>query len=156
MIHPHLNDRQLQRYLNKTCSELEYRKSGKHIQACASCRMRLHTYLEMESLLDRTPLLAMPPALEERIMRAVYDSAEASDEAPPPLQVEEPRPVSIANRWRAELTHGLIAVAATYLFIYSGIFGKIMSNADSWGAGVQTQVAVIESVVARISLQLLS
>ncbi|TDF94183.1 hypothetical protein [Paenibacillus piri] len=153
----HLNDRQLQRYLNRTCSELEFVKSGKHLQVCPSCRNRLNTYLDMESVLEQMPLLAAPPGLQERIMRSVHAAQE--EDLPgirEPVYGQRTVP-SFVNRWRSELAHGLIAMAATFLFISSGILGKIMSiNADNWGEGIQHQVLAIEAVVARISIQLLS
>jgi hypothetical protein len=90
-------------------------------------------------------------------MKSVYSGTEAGSEELPALPEEQKLSLSAVNRWRSELINGLIAVAATFLFINSGIIGKIMSiNADHWGAGVQNQVAVIESVVTKISIQLLS
>ncbi|MFD0681772.1 MULTISPECIES: hypothetical protein [unclassified Paenibacillus] len=155
-LHP--NDRQLQRYLNRMCSELEFNKMGKHIHGCTSCRTRLHTLLEMEFLLDQMPLLAAPPMLEDRIMESINAESRAALGNRAVLQPANQKPGAAAvKRYRSELVNGLIAVAATYLFINSGIIGKIISiNADSWGADVQNRVAAIESVVTRISIQLLS
>jgi hypothetical protein len=149
----HPNDRQLLQYLNRMCSELEFNHTAKHIQICASCRTRLHAFIEMESVLDQMPLMTAPPLLEDRIMKSISKGASRlSDTNPSPRQ----QPSSVSRR-RSELINGLIAVAATFLFINSGILGKIMSiNANNWGEGVQNQLIAIESVVTRLSLQLLS
>ncbi|NOU92644.1 hypothetical protein GC093_05290 [Paenibacillus sp. LMG 31456] len=157
MNNTHLNERQLQRYLNRMCTELEFNKMGKHIHGCTSCRTRLHSLLEMELLLDQMPLLAAPPKLEDRIMKSIYADAGADIGKQAISSVIQKRGAGAVNRYRSELVNGFIAVAATYLFINSGIIGKIISiNADSWGADVQNRVAAIESVVTRISIQLLS
>ncbi|MCS7461380.1 anti-sigma factor [Paenibacillus doosanensis] len=145
--HLHPDDRALQQFLNNACSELELKKIGRHIQSCPVCRTRLRAYLDMESLLDSLPLLHASPGLEDRVMQAIAAPPRAASGQP------EARPASARKpRWRAELLHGLVAAAATYLFVSSGVLGKIISiNAEQWGADVQSKVAAVEWIVQRLS-----
>jgi hypothetical protein len=157
VIDLHPNDRQLQQYLNRMCTELEYLTFRKHFKNCKSCRTRLHTYLELETILDQMPLLSAAPALEERIMQTIQQQSGRSESIEDAISGVRITTVSSAGRWRPELVNGLVAAAATFLFVTSGILGKLWTiNPDSWGAGVQNQVAAIETVVTRISMQLIS
>lgn len=152
--HLHPDDRHLQRFLNNSCSELELKKIGRHIQGCPDCRTRLRAYLDMEALLNEMPLLQAPAGLEDKVMGAIgMESAEHSFRV-----AASSRPAAKRKtRWHNELVHGLVATAATYLFISSGILGKIMSiNAEQWGDDVQSKVAAVEWIVQRISIQLFS
>lgn len=146
----HPDDQQLQKYLNKTCSEHEYRRIHHHLQSCPGCKSQLYGYMELESLLDRLPVLAAPSGLEESIMESIRESGTG----------ERPQPsakASYAARFRLELVHGFIAAAATFLFISSGMWTRMMSiNPVQWSEDVQSKVSVIEVVVQRISAQLLS
>jgi hypothetical protein len=151
---PHPNERQLQQYLNSACSELESRRIKRHVYECLSCRTRLHTYLNMEILLDDMPLLMPSSDLEERIMRSIRSEPAGSGDSPIPLTA---RRASAAGRWSPELINGLIATAATYLFISSGVLNKIMTiNAAQWGEDIHDSVEMIGFVVHRLSVEFFS
>lgn len=153
--HLHPDDRQLQRFLSNHCSELELKKIGRHIQGCPDCRTRLRAYLDMEALLDELPLLQAPAELEDRVMSSIEMESRGSILARE-ASTSDRRSMK-ASRWRPELIHGLVATVATYVFVSSGIMGKIMSiNADQLGADVQSKVTAVEIIVQRISVQLLS
>jgi hypothetical protein len=153
-LHP--NDRQLQQYLNRMCTETDFAKIRKHVKICTSCQIRLHTYLDMEKQLDQMPLLAVPTQMADRIMSSILAETHSSPDGSGRLKTTAPSSGSI-GRWSPELVNGLIAVAATFLFVTSGIIGDILSiNPDNWGADVQNKVAAIESVVTKISLQIIS
>lgn len=153
--HLHPDDRQLQRFLSNHCSELELKKIGRHIQGCPDCRTRLRAYLDMEALLDEMPVMAAPDGLEDRVMNLLQMENQGSRLA---RVTSSANPSSKqASRWCPELMHGLVATAATYIFISSGILGKIMSiNADQLGADVQSKLAAVGIIVQRISIQFLS
>ncbi|WP_282939840.1 zf-HC2 domain-containing protein [Paenibacillus sp. RC67] len=154
--HLHPDDRHLQRFLNNACSELELKKIGRHIQGCPDCRTRLRAYLDMESLLDEMPLLQAPLELEDKVMAAI--GKESQEHSFRVAASARSRSTSKRRtRWHNELVHGLVATAATYVFISSGILGKIMSiNAEQLGDDVYSKVAVVEWIVQRISNQLFS
>jgi hypothetical protein len=145
----HPDDLQLQRFLNRTCSEHEYKRFQHHIHGCPDCRSRLHAYMDIESRLDHLSVLTAPSGLEDQIMKVIHNKSEAPALPSPPS--------SPVTRWRSELIHGFIAMAATFLFISSGVWGKMLSiNPVLWSEDVQSKVSVIELVVQRISIQLLS
>ncbi|MFE5323376.1 anti-sigma factor family protein [Paenibacillus sp. NPDC056579] len=152
--HLHPDDRQLQRFLSNHCSELELKQIGRHIQGCPDCRTRLRAYLDMEVLLDDMPVMAAPAGLEDRVMNFIQMENQGSRIARETSAANQ-SPKS-ASRWRPELMHGLVATAATYIFVSSGILGKLLSiNADQLGADVQSKLAVVGIIVHRISIQLL-
>ncbi|WP_036746041.1 anti-sigma factor family protein [Paenibacillus sp. UNC451MF] len=153
--HLHPDDRHLQRFLNNACSELELKKIGRHIQGCPDCRTRLRAYLEMESLLDEMPLLQAPEDIEDKVMGAI--GRESREQSHRLREASARNESKRRTRWRNELVHGLVATAATYVFISSGVLGKIMSiNAAQWGDDVQSKVAAVEWIVQQISMQLFS
>jgi len=153
--HPHPDDRQLQRFLNSECSELELKKVGRHIQGCPDCRTRLRAYLDMEAVLNQMPVLTAPADLEDRVMTSIGNELQGSRTAREALARHNGS--GRVPRWRPELIHGLVATAATYVFVASGIMGRIMSiNADRLGADVQSRVEAAHDILQRISIHLLS
>ncbi|MEK3911192.1 anti-sigma factor [Paenibacillus sp. FSL H7-0331] len=156
----HPNERQLQRFLNRACSELEYKRIQQHIHICSGCRARLHTYLNLEELLNGMDVLSPTPGLEDRVMHKIREqSKEHIDNlVPTSSRPRKADPASAPRRlWRPELINGLIATAATYLFVSSGILGRIISiNAGQWGAGIQNTFTEIGNTVQHLSLYLTS
>ncbi|GAA4841538.1 hypothetical protein GCM10023310_19270 [Paenibacillus vulneris] len=150
-LHP--DDHHLLRFLNSACSELELKKIGRHIQGCPDCRTRLRAYLDMESLLDQVPLLQAPEELTDKVMGAI---GRESREQTLRVAAAARHASKAKGRWHNELVHGLVATAATYVFISSGVLGKIMSiNAEQWGDDVQSKVAALGWIVHQLSVQLL-
>ncbi|SFL69563.1 hypothetical protein SAMN03159341_108263 [Paenibacillus sp. 1_12] len=156
----HPNDRQLQRFLNRACSELEYKRIQQHIHICSGCRARLHTYLNLEEFLNNMDVLAPVSGLEDRVMQRIREESNEHFDERLSASSHTRKPKSAASRsrlWRSELINGLIATAATYLFISSGIMGKIISiNAGDWGEGIQSTFMEIGNTVQQISLYLTS
>jgi hypothetical protein len=160
-LHP--NERQLQRFLNKACTELEYKRIKQHIHVCSSCRARLHAYLNLEELLNELDVLTPRLGLEERVMQAIRTESRDREDAAAGLSINS-RNVRDSGKTTSrklfaspELINGLIATAATYLFVGSGILGKIMSiNAGEWEADVQSRFEDISLAVQQISMYFIS
>lgn len=146
----HPDDLQLQRYLNKACSEHEYKRIRHHLRSCPVCKSSLYAFVELESALEDLPLLEAPPGLEENVMQAVR-------EARKPQTAPARSGPNHHARFRSELVHCFIATAATFLFISSGLWTRMVTmNPVQWSADVQHQVSFIELLVHRLSVQLLS
>ncbi|SCW81459.1 hypothetical protein SAMN04487970_105430 [Paenibacillus tianmuensis] len=161
IMHP--NDQELLRFLNKSCSELEYHRIARHMKACAPCRGRLSDFLDVELMLDQLAVEQAPAELTDRVMSAVRSGrAHASPDRPLPdypafeAQASSPRR-KWKPYWRTELLHGMVAMAATFLFIVSGAFGKLMSlDPNQWEADVRTGALQLFHIVESVSRQLLS
>ncbi|NHN35352.1 zf-HC2 domain-containing protein [Paenibacillus agricola] len=159
-LHP--NERQLQRFLNRACTELENKRIKQHIHSCSDCRNRLHTYLNLEELLNKMNLLSPLPGLEERVMQVIRTEStikRQDDHIPGAIQPssEHRRTSSRSRIWCPELVNGLIATAATYLFISSGILGKIIAiGSGNWGAGIQTSFVELGQAVHKFSMYFIS
>ncbi len=161
IIHP--NDQELLRFLNKSCSELEYHRIGRHMKACAPCRRRLSDFLDVEQMLDQLAVEQAPAELTDRVISALRSGrADApADRSSPDYPAFETQ-ASMPRRkwkpyWRTELLHGMVAMAATFLFIVSGVFGKLASlDPNQWEAGVRTGALQLFHVVESVSRQLLS
>ncbi|KEQ24556.1 hypothetical protein [Paenibacillus tyrfis] len=155
IMHP--NDQELLRFLNKSCSELEYHRIARHMKACAPCRGRLSDFLDVELMLDQLAVEQAPAELADRVMSALR----SSDRPLPDRPVFEAQPSSPRRKWvpywRTELLHGMVAMAATFLFIISGVFGKLTSlDPNRWEADVRTGALQLFHVVESVSRQLLS
>lgn len=153
IMHP--NDQDLQRYLNRRCPELEGRRIGRHIKNCTVCRRKITDYVDMEMVLEELPVLQAPHHLTDRVMSAIV-AAERPDalkpEASPTQASSNQRPY-----WRSELVNGLVATAATYLFMMTGIVGKLMTlDANQLEAGFRTGTIQLFQAVETVSRHLLS
>ncbi|WP_063915648.1 anti-sigma factor family protein [Paenibacillus elgii] len=155
IMHP--KDQELLRYLNKSCSELEYHRIARHMKACAPCRGRLADFLDVELMLDQLAVEQAPAELTDRVMSALRSS-----DRPLPVRPALEAQASSPRRkwmpyWRTELLHGMVAMAATFLFIISGVFGKLTSlDPNRWEADVRTGALQLFHVVESVSRQLLS
>lgn len=161
IMHP--NDQELLRFLNKSCSELEYHRIGRHMKACAPCRRRLSEFLDVELMLEQLAVEQAPTELADRVMSALRSgTAHASSDRPssdqPAFEAQASSPRHKRKPyWRTELLHGMVAMAATFLFIVSGVFGKLTSlDPNQWEADVRTGALQLFHVVESVSRQLLS
>lgn len=161
IMHP--KDQELQRYLNKSCSELEYHRIARHMKACAPCRGRLSDFLDVELMLDQLAVEQAPAELTDRVMSALRSGGVyASSDRPLPVRPALEAQASSPRRkwmpyWRTELLHGMVAMAATFLFIVSGVFGKLTSlDPNRWEADVRTGALQLFHVVESVSRQFLS
>lgn len=159
MLHP--NERQLQRFLNRACSELEFKRIQQHIHTCSDCRNRLHTYLNLEELLNKMDVLAPSSGFAERVMQGIRTESSGSLLQDKNMITFKPEGLKKTNSrsriWHPELVNGMIATAATYLFISSGILSKIITiNAGDWESGVQSRFEEIGLAVHKLSMYLIS
>lgn len=149
----HPSERELQRFLNGSCVETEHKRLSRHMQRCVLCRGKLHGYLELEQTLGRMAPLQAPPRLADRIMRQISLPSEIQAEAES-RQREKERPSR--PFWRSELANGLIATGATFLFVSTGITGKLMTlNPAALETSVADGIAQWSRLVAALSEQLL-
>jgi hypothetical protein len=88
---------------------------------------RNHSMIEVyvNQQLDELPMMSPSADFTERVMSELGLQAENGDQ-----ETHEKKPFQ-ASRWRrathAELTNGLIASAATYFFVASGMLGRLVS-----------------------------
>ena len=151
IMHP--DDRTLERYLNKHIDELMNKRVALHLRACPDCRRRLAAFVDMELLLENMPLLDAPSGLSDRVMEALRQE--------PPMAAERPalkqETAGKKTFWRTELANGLVATAATFLFIYSGAMGKLISlDAYELEAGVRSGTRLLFQTIELLSKQLLT
>ncbi|WP_090676110.1 hypothetical protein [Paenibacillus tianmuensis] len=119
--------------------------------------------MDVELMLDQLAVEQAPAELTDRVMSAVRSGrAHASPDRPLPdypafeAQASSPRR-KWKPYWRTELLHGMVAMAATFLFIVSGAFGKLMSlDPNQWEADVRTGALQLFHIVESVSRQLLS
>lgn len=151
----HPDERQLQRFLNNHVSELEWKRLRKHLNGCPGCRARLRDFLKLEMLLDDMPLLKAPDGLTEQIMEAVQSGSEGASGGAP--SGEEKRLERTASgRWRSELSNGLVAAAATWLFVSTGLLNRLLSiDADGLGTGIRQSAEQLAYLIESVSRQLL-
>ncbi|SDE39957.1 hypothetical protein SAMN02799630_05342 [Paenibacillus sp. UNCCL117] len=162
MAGKHPNDQELLMDLNRRCSELDSRRIRAHLSGCAFCRRRLSALLDIELALEELPLLKAPDELVGRVLRDLNggQAAPAEDGASSAGRTEA-RPVTgspvSGPGWKRELTNGMLAIAATYLFIASGIVGKISSlSTQELESGVRLGASQLSQAVEAVSRHLLS
>lgn len=149
----HPDDRTLQRYLNKHSDELMSKRIALHLRGCPDCRRRLDAFVEMELVLEDMPLLEAPGGLPDRVMAALRTERMTAESASVPRQETAGK----KTFWRAELANGLVATAATFLFIYSGAMGKLISlDAHELEAGVRSGTRFVYQTIELLSKQLLT
>ncbi|MCZ8517783.1 hypothetical protein O9H85_36950 [Paenibacillus filicis] len=141
IMHP--EDKELQRYLNQSCDEIAYQRIHRHLRMCSLCRGKLKNYMELDRLLDSMPLLEAPKDLPDRVARR--------------LRYPESRPPVKRPFWRSELANGLIATAATFIFVATGIMGKLVTlNPEALGSDVEERVLQLYRWLEFISHQWLT
>ncbi|WP_159885234.1 zf-HC2 domain-containing protein [Paenibacillus puerhi] len=165
MTGKHLSDQELLHYLNKRCPELDARRIRTHLSRCPNCRGSLSALLDIELELEELPLLKAPGELTERVLgdlRLGNEPDEQSDAGAMSASSTRatrlaPSSPAAAQGWRRELTNGMVAAAATFLFIASGIIGKIRSlNTSELESGVRFGAAQLYQAVETVSRHLLS
>ncbi|MCG7218008.1 anti-sigma factor family protein [Paenibacillus mucilaginosus] len=159
IMHP--NEQDLQRYLNNHMTELENRRVRRHLASCPPCRRKLSALLAVELELADLELLEAPAGLSDRVMAALREEglgnaeAEASRGSGPPGNAPTVKPAK--PYWRRELVHGAIAMAATLMFVSSGLVGRLAAlDSDRLEAGVRQGTMVWLQTVQTFSQQLLS
>ncbi|WP_248931159.1 anti-sigma factor family protein [Paenibacillus hamazuiensis] len=133
----HLNDLQLQRFQNSRCTPQEATRIRKHLRRCDVCRRELMAYAELNRALAAQPLMAAPAHTAERVMAALRSNPASSSAAPRPRL-----------KLGVELANGCVAAAATYLFISTGVWSKIVSiDAVKLGADVHIRTLELVKIV---------
>ncbi|MCZ8523472.1 MULTISPECIES: anti-sigma factor [Paenibacillus] len=155
IMHP--NEQELQRYLNKRTPELESRRIRRHLRSCPPCRRKLGALLEIEEQLDGLEMLVAPPDLSDRVLTEL----KREDRGDVPSLPNATRDFRAAppekTYWRKELLHGMIAMAATLMFISSGLVRRLVAlDSDQLQEGVRYGAAVWLQTVQTVSHQLLS
>ncbi|MDQ1911873.1 hypothetical protein RAC89_15825 [Paenibacillus sp. GD4] len=149
IMHP--DDQELQRYLNRSCTELEAKRTSRHLKQCPRCRKRLTDYADLEAELSELPLITAPDRLTERIMHQIHAKPWEREDSTMEL------PPSPTGRWRPELMNGLIATAATFFLILTGIPGKLMQLSPSQlESSVEATVAQLTQFVEIFSRGMLT
>jgi hypothetical protein len=138
----HPSERQLQQYLNSGCTLSETERVHSHVKGCVACFRKLEAYMDLDRHLGEDQLLSPAPGFSSRVMRSI--------------QTPSAPPVHKRRIWNPEFIHTSIAGIATYLFISTGILGKLSSfDRHALGTHVQAGVSVavqrIEHVVHWIS-----
>ncbi|WP_019536614.1 anti-sigma factor family protein [Paenibacillus ginsengihumi] len=151
----HPDERQLQRFLNNQVSELEWKRLRKHLNSCPGCFAKLRDFLKLEMLLDDMPLCKAPDGLTEQIMEAIQSGpAGASEGAPSGEEQRSER--SASGLSRRELSNGLVAAAATWLFVSTGLLGRLLSfDANGIGTGIRQSAEQLAYLIESVSRQLL-
>ncbi|MED4600309.1 hypothetical protein P9314_06290 [Paenibacillus validus] len=156
-IHP--KDHELLHYLNNRCPELETRRIRRHLNDCSFCRERLSAFLDVELALNELPLISAPAGMSERVLQALKTDARSGDGSSslsPSDRVFRSEAARKPKR-SSELMNGMVAIAATYLFIATGIIGKITSfSADGLESGVRNGAIQLYQAVETVSRHLLS
>ncbi|UJF32447.1 hypothetical protein [Paenibacillus hexagrammi] len=75
----------------------------------------------LNNLLDEMPLESTSDGFTDRVMRQVLEESVSAPSA------STPRPKAASSRRKSQLLHGLIASAATILFIQSGLIHKLVT-----------------------------
>ncbi len=68
---PHLNDTEIQNYLDGNCSLSEQKRIKEHLQICADCKELLETYKSIYSVLEEEPSLQIKPDTVDNIMKNI-------------------------------------------------------------------------------------
>ncbi|WP_341419383.1 hypothetical protein [Paenibacillus filicis] len=134
---------------------------------CPFCKRRLTVLLDIELALEELPLLKAPCELADRVLQALHvrgkrDIPGRTPPARPPVPIPPLAEAASSQtaynpRWKRELTHGMLALAATYLFIASGIIGRITSlNTRELESGVRFGAAQLFQAMDAVSRHLLS
>jgi predicted anti-sigma-YlaC factor YlaD len=149
IMHP--ENQELQRFLSKQGTELELRRVARHLAQCGKCRKRLEDFAELEArLVEELPLLQAPDSLTDRIMQQVYTKPWERES----LSGEKP---SRQGWWRPELMNGLVAIAATFVLILTGIPRKLMHlDPQQLESGVELTVLQVSAFIQNVSQQLLT
>lgn len=155
----HPKDHELLHYLNNRGPELEQRRMRRHLNDCSFCKERLSALLDVELALHELPLLSAPADLSERVLQSLRAIACPGDGGAFPGASEQVLRSEASRKPKRslELMNGMVAVAATYLFVATGIVGKIASfSAGELESGVRYGAFQLYQVVETVSRQLLS
>jgi hypothetical protein len=147
----HPDDQMLERYRNHSLTpELAGRLEG-HVTACATCRNRLEAFSTMDRRLSEFPMENPSEGFTDRLMMALpalEDSRRFLTKA------HGTSPSKKRRQWlfRPELANALVATAATYLFISSGILETVLSlDPGRVEYGIHTKLALVLDWVDRLA-----
>jgi hypothetical protein len=105
-------------------------------------------------------VLAPSPGMEDRVMQGIRNESSRSMQDNYVISTKQGELKTTQSRsriWCPELVNGMIATAATYLFISSGILGEIIAiGAGNWDIGVQSKFEKIGQAVHKLSMYLIS
>ncbi len=132
MMSRHLSDKQLLAVLYG--SELLKPERRQHLHSCPSCRQSYALLREMELQLQQLPQDAVPEQFADKVMQSLHS-----------FQPSFPKAGSFTRfKKYNEFIHGLIAAAATYFFVASGMLNKlILLETNGVGEGIHTKVAFV-------------
>lgn len=151
MNRKHPNERELQQFANRSCSELMARRIQEHAETCGICRHKAKVYMEMNRQLNAMTDAQPSPEFADRIMERLADE--------PSLLVREQGSGDQGGRtpvrrsfWRPELTNLLAAAVATYLFIHAGILQQVITlDAGVLESGLRGKVDFVIGFVDKVT-----
>ncbi|MBP1157112.1 hypothetical protein [Paenibacillus sp. PvR148] len=109
----------------------------------------------METDLEELPVLQAPSDLTHRVMSVIEGAAQTAVSGMDAGRISSNH--KRRSYWRSELVNGLVATAATYLFISTGIVGKLITlDAIRLEAGLRTGAIQLFQAVEAVSRNLLS
>lgn len=142
----HPDDRKLVRYLSLSLNQEEAEAVARHIEECKDCAHRQSawrgTIRRMDGFVQDEPsapftervMAALPPAFGHPVSTGWEES---------------PRRIAFL---RPELAHALLATAATYLFLSTGIVQRLYTlDAGAVQAGLYTKMTVLLDWVGQLA-----
>lgn len=146
----HPGDQTLERYRNLSLNQEEAGRVGVHLKGCSCCRDRLAALAELDRRLSVLAMEDTPEDFTDRLMAAlpVTDPSFRPDHSAGSSASGNRRHRFI----RPELANAMVATAATYLFISSGIIGKVFYlDPGQVEGGFQAKLAVFLEWVDRLA-----
>ncbi|WP_438448481.1 anti-sigma factor family protein [Gorillibacterium sp. sgz5001074] len=151
MNRPHPDDRTLELYRSCKLPETEADKIRLHMERCAACSAKLQALERLERHLHELSTESPGVDFTDRVMQALSAS---EVQVAARLNGEN---ASVAKRrfgWmlRPELYNVLLATAATYLFVSTGILQAIFTvDSGTMEAGLYVRMLVVLEWVGRIT-----
>lgn len=147
----HPGDLTLERYRNHSLKPDEAWKLEGHLKACPLCRSRLEAWAETDKRLAELRPESPSEGFTDKVMQALPPLCGAGSL----LQPDAEAPASKARKplpLRPELTHAMVATAATYLFISSGVLGTVLTlDPGKMEFGFQYRLSLLLEWVDRLA-----
>lgn len=139
----HLNERTLEQLRTHTLSLLELEQAKRHIGSCPHCGARYQAVVALDQRLASLPL-EEPTAEFTRQVLSLLDAPVKQDN----IRRKPARP----SWFRPELANALVATAATYAFLTSGVLQALFSiNQGLWEQQLYARAQVVIDLVNQLS-----
>jgi len=145
-VHP--TELQLQRYLDQSLDPAQTERIKKHLKLCPSCGEAMAVLQQVEEILRRLPEEAPSEGFTDRLMARIDPTAADSFAQPA---------AGRKRRFRPELINAMVATAATYFLLSSGILKSLLHlNPSTLESSLAIGVAHVTDWVGRISSAFIS